>query len=71
MHFVHLHAPQEVLERRVNEREGHFMPPALLTSQFAALEQLTADEDGVLIDIDQPFDGVVADATAYMRSVLT
>ncbi|MEL6641530.1 MAG: gluconokinase [Pseudomonadota bacterium] len=71
VHFVHLHAPKEVLERRVNEREGHFMPPALLDSQFAVLEHLDPTEDGVVVNIDQPFEGVVAETTAYMRSVLS
>lgn len=70
VHFIHLHAPKEVLERRVNARKGHFMPPALLDSQFADLEPLGAEEDGIVINIDQPFEGVVRDATAYMRSVL-
>ena len=30
-------------------REGHFMPPALLPSQFAALQPLDDDEDGVTV----------------------
>lgn len=71
VHFIHLHAPKDVLERRVNEREGHFMPPALLASQFAALEVLGDDEDGTVINIDQPFEGVVTDAVVAMRTVLS
>lgn len=71
VHFIHLHAPKDVLERRVNEREDHFMPPALLDSQFAALEALGDDENGSVIDIDQPFEGVVADTVAAMRTVLS
>ncbi len=70
VHFIHLHAPKRVLEQRVNEREGHFMPPELLDSQFAALEELGADEDGTVVNIDQPFEDVVTDAVAAMRSVL-
>ena len=33
------------------ERQGHFFPPALLASQFAALEPLQPDEDAVTVDL--------------------
>ena len=45
------------------------MPPALLDSQYAALEQLEADETGKVLDIAQPLDKVVADAVSYVRRV--
>ncbi|WP_076465839.1 gluconokinase [Actinomyces mediterranea] len=48
--FVHLIAEQALLDERMKQREGHFMPPALLPSQFAALEQLEADEDGFAVE---------------------
>lgn len=67
VHFVHLHAPKPVLAKRVAERAGHFMPPSLLDSQYAALEDLWDDELGCVVDIDQPFEGVVQDAAAYVR----
>jgi gluconokinase len=35
--FVHLHAPFEVLEERMQSRTKHFMPPSLLRSQFDTL----------------------------------
>jgi gluconokinase len=38
----------------MTEREGHFMPPTLVDSQFAALEPPGADEDAVVIDIAEP-----------------
>lgn len=57
--FIHLHAPQNVIAERMARREGHFMPPALLDSQFADLEELDSDETGAVIDISPPF-GVVA-----------
>lgn len=67
--FLHLAAPQEVLQARVDARKGHFMPPALLQSQFDALESLEPDEDGAPIDIDQPFDGVVDDAANLVKEL--
>jgi gluconokinase len=36
--FLHLAAPQEVIAGRLAARQGHFMPPGLLTSQYATLE---------------------------------
>jgi len=32
-------------------RHGHFMPTALLDSQFATLQPLEADEAGVAVDV--------------------
>ncbi|WP_394689354.1 gluconokinase [Hoeflea sp.] len=70
LHFLHLHAAREVLEARVAVREGHFMPPSLLDSQFAALEQLDRDELGREIDISRPLNDVVAQAEAYVREMM-
>jgi len=36
--FVHLTGPPTLIEERLKNRRGHFMPPALLESQFAILE---------------------------------
>ncbi|MEM1236857.1 MAG: gluconokinase [Pseudomonadota bacterium] len=64
--FIHLHAEKSVLEERVSQREGHFMPTGLLDSQFDALEMLEADELGRVVSIDQPLENVVAEAQAYL-----
>ena len=50
---------REVIARRQASRPGHFMPASLLTSQFATLEPLEPDEDGVVIDVDQSIDPIV------------
>ncbi len=57
--FLLLEGTREVIERRQASRPGHFMPSSLLTSQFATLEALAPDEDGVVIDVDQSVDAVV------------
>lgn len=59
--LVHLHGTREVIARRQASRPGHFMPPALLTSQFTTLEALAPDERGLVIDVDQPVDAIVQD----------
>lgn len=49
--FVHLHGTREQLAQRLTARTDHFMPPALLDSQLATLEELGPDEDGVVVDV--------------------
>jgi gluconokinase len=64
--FVHLHGTQDVLERRIAARQGHFMPASLLTSQLATLEMPGADENAITIDIDQMPDEIIATAMAFI-----
>jgi gluconokinase len=49
--FVHLAGDRTVIEDRMARRAGHFMPTALLDSQYAALQPLQADEAGVAVDV--------------------
>lgn len=49
--FLHLAAPEAVIAARLAARAGHFMPPALLASQFASLEPPGPDEDAVTLDV--------------------
>ena len=66
--FVHLHAPFDVLEKRMAHRTKHFMPTSLLHSQFDTLEPLQDDESGALVDVSPPLDEVVADAVHAVRA---
>jgi gluconokinase len=63
--FLHLSGSPELIGRRLAARSGHFMPAALLRSQFDALEPLGADEAGVTVDIDQHLDAIVASFLAW------
>ncbi|WP_208861799.1 gluconokinase [Mycobacteroides salmoniphilum] len=49
--FIHLQGPIEIIERRLGTRLDHFMPAALLRSQFDALEPPGDDERRLTIDI--------------------
>jgi gluconokinase len=62
--FVHLDGSPEVVARRVAGRPGHFMPASLVDSQFATLEPLQPDENGVALDLDHPVDDIVEDYLA-------
>jgi len=57
--FVHLDGSRDVIARRQSSRPGHFMPASLLDSQFATLEPLEPDENGIIIDVDQSVDAIV------------
>jgi len=49
--FVLLHGDRDVIAARQANRPGHFMPAALLDSQFATLETFGADEAGLVVDV--------------------
>lgn len=57
--FVFLSGSRETIAARLAVRHGHFMPPSLLESQFADLEEPTADEPEIRVDIG-PAPGVIA-----------
>lgn len=47
--FVQLDVELPVLQDRVAQRPGHFMPASLLTSQLETLEPLESDEAGFTV----------------------
>jgi gluconokinase len=49
--IVFLKGDRDLIARRLAARDGHFMPPALLDSQFAALEEPQADEHPIVVSI--------------------
>ncbi len=57
---VYLKGSPELIAERMAQRRGHFMPPALLESQFATLEEPAPDEHAWVCDIRQPPDAIVA-----------
>ena len=50
--FVYLKGSKELIARRLAIRPDHFMPPQLLDSQFAALEEPAPDEPAIAVPID-------------------
>ncbi len=60
VHFVYLKGSYDLLLGRMQHRKRHFMPPSLLKSQFATLEEPGPDE-AVAVPIDQPVDAIVAE----------
>jgi gluconokinase len=66
--FLLLHGSPEVIAARQAARPGHFMPASLLASQFATLEPLAPDEDGIVIEVDQSVDAIVQGYVDHMTS---
>jgi carbohydrate kinase (thermoresistant glucokinase family) len=50
--LVYLKGDFDLIEARLKARKGHFMPPALLQSQFAALQEPAEDEHALAVSID-------------------
>ncbi|QEV44291.1 gluconokinase [Streptomyces vinaceus] len=67
--FVHLAGDRALIERRMAERTGHFMPAALLDSQFAALEPLQRDEAGVVVDVSGSPEEITERALAALSAL--
>lgn len=50
--LVYLDGDHDLIAKRLTLRTGHFMPPALLDSQFAALEPPGPDEHPIAVPIE-------------------
>ncbi|UZF93373.1 gluconokinase [Bosea sp. NBC_00550] len=59
--LVYLKGSRELIGRRMAARQHHFMPPALLDSQFAALEEPGADERPLVVSVEDSKDAIVQD----------
>lgn len=60
LQFIYLRGPRPVIVERIAKRRGHFMPPALLDSQFDALQVPSPDEQAWVCDIAQSPEDIVA-----------
>jgi gluconokinase len=49
--LVYLKGSYDLIRRRMAARHGHFMPVALLDSQFATLQEPTPDEHPITVDV--------------------
>ncbi|WP_306753509.1 gluconokinase [Paracoccus actinidiae] len=63
--LVYPHAPRDLILSRMKNR-NHFMPPALLASQLATLEEPGTDEDPIRLDTARPLDQVLAAALEHL-----
>lgn len=64
---VYLKGDAETIAPRLAARRGHFMPPSLLASQFATLEE---PDNAIVVDIREPVAAQVAAITRALREQL-
>ncbi|HNB22114.1 MAG TPA: gluconokinase [Candidatus Melainabacteria bacterium] len=65
--FVFLNIPFEVARQRMTGRQGHFMPVALLESQFKTLQQ-PEGSDFINVDAQQAPDQIVKEVVAKVQN---
>jgi gluconokinase len=58
--LVYLKGSRDLILRRMAARQGHFMPVALLDSQFAALEEPAPEEHAIVVPVDRTPAEIVA-----------
>lgn len=64
--FIQLSVDLPVLQGRVAQRPGHFMPPSLLMSQLETLEPLQADEAGLVVSVPDGIEALVSQILAQL-----
>jgi gluconokinase len=65
--LVYLRGSKDLIAGRMAARKGHFMPPGLLDSQFATLEEPGPDENPVIAEIGRDADATIAGVVRQLR----
>ncbi len=64
--IAYLAGDRDLIEGRLAQRQGHFMPSSLLDTQFAILEPPAPEENAVVVGIDAPAGAVAATIAARL-----
>jgi gluconokinase len=67
--LAYLKGDRDMIARRLTARDGHFMPAALLDSQFAILEEPRDDEHPIVVSIAQHPREIVDDIMSQLGIV--
>ena len=71
VHFVYLHAPEDVLMARVQARQGHYMGANMVHSQFGILETPGKSETDVIsVDVSGSLEHVEQEALVKIREAV-
>ncbi|MGE7468311.1 gluconokinase [Bosea sp. NPDC003192] len=65
--LVYLKGSRELIGQRMAARQHHFMPPALLDSQFATLEEPGADENPLVVQVEASKEAIVEQVVRELR----
>ena len=67
--IIYLKGNRDLIASRLALRTGHFMPPALLESQFRTLEPPGSSENPIVVDIEAPVEEIVDHIVEKLRLV--
>jgi gluconokinase len=65
--LVYLQGSKSLIAGRIAARKDHFMPPALLDSQFDTLEEPGEDEHPIVVSIASPPDAVADEVVRQLK----
>ena len=65
--LVYLRGDKDLIAARMAARKGHFMPPALLDSQFATLEEPGPDERPIVVSIAPPPEAIIDEVNRQLK----
>ena len=68
LRFVHLDLTREQSIARVTQRPGHYFQPALVDSQFAALEKPIHEAGVIMVDATQNIESIQAQVCAWLQA---
>jgi gluconokinase len=68
LRFVHLDLTREQSIARVTQRPGHYFQPALVDSQFAALEKPVNEAGVIMVDATQTIESIQAQVCAWLQA---
>jgi gluconokinase len=66
--FAHANTSEQTLVERLEQRQGHYMPPSLLRSQLDTLEPLGDDEPGAVVPGEGSVEETVSDLLTELRA---
>ena len=69
--LVYLRGSKTLIGQRLRARQHHFMPAALLDSQFTDLEEPGPEENPIVVDISSPTDAVIRNAVRQIKEHLS
>jgi gluconokinase len=65
--LIYLKGSRDLIGQRLRARRGHFMPPQLLDSQFATLEEPDVQERAIVVDVVSTVDAIVDDIVRQLQ----
>jgi len=69
LRFVYLRGEQALLDERLRQRAGHYMPASLLPSQLLTLEPPQADEPALTLSIAAPLAEQVQSVLTHLENL--